>query len=1131
MDWLVLFGAQQLAGFAFGAVLENLSQSLGDLTKDAGEDIVKDFFKDSIKSGIGRFRKDTLAIAMGKAMAQFLYLVQQELEAAGIRKVDLQTYKPALQLFIRDSAVKAWLAEAFEPSCHALDGKRLIAVWSEMRLIDLPADFSWLKIGRVYLNRVDDIIGASQELKVLFATKQLVNLNQSAQEIVGIVPDFDLDRYRRSLRDNYDNLKLNTVDLTYSEYKTRLWSIFVPQNLREALPPPRKDYPKTAKQKPQNISSVEWEEYKRVFLDKPVKSALETLRGSECPYALILGDPGAGKSSLLQYLALDWAEKPTAEIPLLIELRQYVTDENKPKDFLEFFHQGKRKICELNQLKLGEILQAGNALVMFDGLDEIFDKHRRNGVITEIIAFTNKYNRVRVIVSSRSVGYDAGRLENAGFRHFTLDDLNEAQIREFIEKWHRFALHDDKESDRKEMRNRLQTAIKDSPAIGELAGNPLLLTMMAILNRKQTLPRNRADLYEEAAKLLLYNWDIEYKKMQLTLDDVDLGAKQAMLRRIAYYMQASHQGLKANSIQRDALEEEFVAYLKSRDVPNPRRVANQLIDQLRQRNFILCHYGNDDFGFVHRTFLEFFCAAEFVKRFSKRGTKGGGLSLKELQAEVYGKHWRDESWHEVLRLIVGSKHFDEEFAGEIINFLIRIQPVDEGVDALLLAADCYAEINNKNKIAATSEQLLQSLKLAFNQEKKIQKITEKMITIWREKTDLKAWLEDQALNHPKESVRRAIVQGMATVELPHLDNAYIFVKNIGDFFEHQNRFEEAIHAYLQLNSTDLSAIKGIIRSYRALKKYDEAIAICQQYYKPGANNLTIFASELIAIYREAGKYNEAISIYSKEIETKKDQSQRKLLFLEISYAYHQMGQYSIAMEHCEQAIAINSFPWLNSRSHNDFAYLLYDMGQYEEAETEFNKAISIDSKYKVCYNNLGYMYRSLERWDDAVCSLHMAIDLDSTYALPHVNIGLLYLLLGDLNRAESEFETAIQLNPFHGKAFLYIGMLDAMRGNMAKAKMSWQSGLERYGEHAQHHRLFRTLYTVALGHVEKGLVKLECLLNEEKPPCGLLRDVLESAKILHGCPGPIAGIENVIHLLEMGINKAPVFRMRSKQKN
>jgi tetratricopeptide (TPR) repeat protein len=83
---------------------------------------------------------------------------------------------------------------------------------------------------------------------------------------------------------------------------------------------------------------------------------------------------------------------------------------------------------------------------------------------------------------------------------------------------------------------------------------------------------------------------------------------------------------------------------------------------------------------------------------------------------------------------------------------------------------------------------------------------------------------------------------MATVELPHLDNANISVKNLGDFFVQQNRFEEAIHAYLQLNSTDLFARLGIIRSYRALKKYDEAIAICQHYYKPGANNLIILRS-------------------------------------------------------------------------------------------------------------------------------------------------------------------------------------------------------------------------------------------------------------------------------------------------
>jgi tetratricopeptide (TPR) repeat protein len=207
------------------------------------------------------------------------------------------------------------------------------------------------------------------------------------------------------------------------------------------------------------------------------------------------------------------------------------------------------------------------------------------------------------------------------------------------------------------------------------------------------------------------------------------------------------------------------------------------------------------------------------------------------------------------------------------------------------------------------------------------------------------------------------------------------------------------------------------------------------------------------------------------------------------------------------------------------------MGHYEEAETLYRKAISINPKNKTGYNNLGYLYRKLERWDDAVCSLDIAMDLDPTDAGPHRNFGLLYLLYGDLDRAETALKTAIQINSYDGSTFFCIGMLDAKRGNMANAKMSWRAGLDLYPEHAQRHRLFRMLYTVALGHVKIGLDTLKCILNEEKPPCGLLRDVLESAKILHGCPGPIAGIENVIHLLEMGINKAPVFRMRSKQKN
>jgi predicted NACHT family NTPase len=93
-----------------------------------------------------------------------------------------------------------------------------------------------------------------------------------------------------------------------------------------------------------------------------------------------LGDPGSGKSTLLQYIALNWARTPLNNvieqpIPLLIELRTYIRDRisGQCKDFLEFFHKGS-VICRLNQHELHERLKAGKVLVMFDGLDEVFDR-------------------------------------------------------------------------------------------------------------------------------------------------------------------------------------------------------------------------------------------------------------------------------------------------------------------------------------------------------------------------------------------------------------------------------------------------------------------------------------------------------------------------------------------------------------------------------------------------------------------------------------------------------------------------------------------------------------------------------------------------------------------------------------
>jgi len=57
----------------------------------------------------------------------------------------------------------------------------------------------------------------------------------------------------------------------------------------------------------------------------------------------------------------------------------------------------------------------------------------------------------------------------------------------------------DKPDEAKPKQERLAKAIENSKSIAQLAGNPLLLTMMAILNRNQKLPDGRVDLYAQCS--------------------------------------------------------------------------------------------------------------------------------------------------------------------------------------------------------------------------------------------------------------------------------------------------------------------------------------------------------------------------------------------------------------------------------------------------------------------------------------------------------------------------------------------------------------------------------------------------------------------------------------------------------
>jgi hypothetical protein len=403
---------------------------------------------------------------------------------------------------------------------------------------------------------------------------------------VGIPPDFDLRKYQETLREQYGNLKLESLDTSaYAYNDLKLWRMFIPQDVRtcQEFNPKVYEIPKEKLQELQRRGNWMRRALEAAQIEDLSPEAMRAAhpecaggggthggRGAAEPSGggLCRGAGGSGLGEIdavaVCGLAVGRAAHPRLKalaerpLPLLIELRKYARDRHDQKcsSMVEYLHQGDMA-CRLNQQRLHEVLQAGDAIALFDGIDEVFDPNLRDVVVTDIHRFTNDYPQVQVVATSRWLGYKAQTLRDAGFQHYMLQDLTDEQIAEFIQRWHDQTFPEGADKVRK--RERLHRAIRESKAIRELAGNPLLLTMMAILNRNQELPRDRPELYNQASRVLLHQWDVERNLIEQKLDPVtiDYRDKQAMLRKVAYHMQSGEAGLAGNIISAGDLEADF----------------------------------------------------------------------------------------------------------------------------------------------------------------------------------------------------------------------------------------------------------------------------------------------------------------------------------------------------------------------------------------------------------------------------------------------------------------------------------------------------------------------------------------------------------------------------------------------
>src|SRR5271157_643788 len=785
IEWLAFWGVTQATAFVFKPILE-------DLAKDAAKGVAGDYIKSCFKRVFSALSAEPLAKAMGQALKDLLEQIEEELLDNDVDKAGLRDWNPDVDQFRHQDSVKEALGDAFASTDPRLDPGRFAQGWQAITSRHkLPDGFSWERVAKRVSRKIKEIRDHSSELRAVFELQTLGEIAGDTRQIAGLPPGFDSEVYRSAVMERYGNLDFESLDTTGAYYGVKLWSVFVPQSVRECqeyypqvleLP---KEHLKRLRERgelvPDESPGEEAEERRRSYLEQPVRPVLEVVDDDRLPRLVILGDPGAGKSSLLRYLALRWAritdpnEFYTKPLPLLIQLREYDRWEcPSNKSLLRYLNEAQT-YHRLNQVDLDRLLQRPNAAVFFlDGLDEVFDPARREQVVNDIHRLSNEYPTAPIIVTSRVIGYKPQRLRDAEFRHFRLQDFESDQVEAFLDHWHDQNFTDP--ADRAFKRDRLAQAIEESRAIAELAGNPLLLTMMAILNRTQVLPRDRAELYQQAARVLLHLWDTER-----TLEShpklkgmIGFPEKAEILRRVAWFMQSRRSGLAGNIIAREDLEDLLQDYLKGTlSVSEPLVVAHALVEQLRERNFILCYVGGDSYAFVHRTFLEFFCASKIVQQFQSEQS----LRFEGLRDEIFGAHWADETWHEVLCLIAGM--IGARFVAQLITFLVaRPAQDDHKYHHVFLAAQCFHEVRNPAFLAAVREPLTQALVplLEFDfpfwydkweetdladQRRSIRGKTVRLLARPGLLPNPLNWLKDRAINDGEEEVREAAVQELA----------------------------------------------------------------------------------------------------------------------------------------------------------------------------------------------------------------------------------------------------------------------------------------------------------------------------------------------------------------------------------
>lgn len=386
--------------------------------------------------------------------------------------------------------------------------------------------------------------------------------------------------------------------------------------------------------------------------NEPGMSVGEAMLAHRCMF--LLGDPGSGKTTALRHMARAYALKQPDQagypdellVPLLVRLADWAEQ-------IRSFSEVDIVDAALSQAGLTEApemahwlrkqVEDNGRVVLLDGLDEVVEPPLREAILEGIRSYVASYPDARVIITARIVGFDVPQWAKR-FAVFQLDPVDGAALRSFLRRWHAFRHghpNDKRCAECSKDVKRLFASIVRFPRIRALVGNPMMLTILALLHEAgATLPQRRWELYQKIVEAFLFAW--EQKKHQAMASAPDRGLKlddrelRWLLQGLALEMQKHDWTL----VGRHWLSEHTHGFLCGElgfDPGEAKTETDALIWSLQCRAGVLAERGPERYGFAHLAFQEYFAAAAI-------------LALDD-PIEALRPYFYHPRWREVARLV------------------------------------------------------------------------------------------------------------------------------------------------------------------------------------------------------------------------------------------------------------------------------------------------------------------------------------------------------------------------------------------------------------------------------------------------------------------------------------------------